>query len=631
MPEFSVRFLPEGKQVMAAEGESLFRAAARAGVLIDGSCGGQGACSRCKVIIKEGKVRLAASGNLKDDEKRRGYVLACRSFPESDLVVEIPVAGLPAGLRAVLEGGGDGAGWGQGGLESLSPLYRKVFLSLKEPAPGDGEDDLARLSRAIRKETGVEQLQPGLDVLRSLPKTLRDAGWKVTVSLAEGKGCGCAEIAEIEPGRAGRKYYGLAVDIGTTTVVAHLVDLESGRTESMKGAYNRQSVYGEDVISRIIYACEHKDGLEGLQKAVLDTVNGLIREMTEELNIKRVDIKAAVCAGNTAMTHLFLGIDPTYIRLEPYTPAANKIPAVRAGSIGLDIHPQAWVNCVPGVAGFVGGDIVAGVLASEMAFSEKMTLFIDVGTNGEMVLGGGEWLVACACSAGPAFEGGGIRHGLRAVSGAIEHVEVAPGSLAVKYSTVDGVPPLGICGSGLIEVVAQLYKAGVIDRGGNFVFPGRTPRIRDAGEGREFVLVWPEEPALPGGIAVSEAEIKNLLRSKAAVYAGIRSMLKKVGLPAGAIERVIIAGGFGGYINIREAVNIGLLPDIPLDRYTYIGNASVKGAAMALLSRQARQALEEIAGRVTYLDLSADNTFMDEFVAALFIPHTDLSLFPTVT
>jgi len=325
-----------------------------------------------------------------------------------------------------------------------------------------------------------------------------------------------------------------------------------------------------------------------------------------------------------------MGLDPTYIRLEPYTPVVNAIPPVRAAFVGMDINPQAWVQFIPGVAGYMGGDITAGVLVTGMAFADGVNLFIDIGTNGEMVLGGKEWLLSCACSAGPAFEGGGIRHGMRAMRGAIEQVEITRGGREVKYATVGNAPPAGICGSGLIESVSQMYRAGIIDRGGKLISDSDIPRVRDAEDGREFVLARSAETGLSEDITLSEAEVKNLIRSKAAIFAGIRTMLQKVGLPFEAIERVFIAGGFGRHINIRDAVNIGLFPDIPVEKYVYVGNSALKGARMALLSRRARDLTKEIAEKMTYLELSAGSTFMEEYISALFIPHTDLGLFPNI-
>lgn len=629
MTKFFLHFFPDNKQVSVKESESIYEAVLRAGIQLNSSCGGKGTCGRCRVKINKGKVKTLTHGNLTAGDQRKRYVLACQSFPLSDLVVEIPdESKLNSTIKIeenlLFETNGSL------GEDDYSPLYKKIYLEVPKPTLDDTQDDWGRLARAICKQTGVCSLRPDIKTLRSLPKVLRDADWRVTVSLYEGKEDKTVEIVQVEKGRVSRKYYGLAVDVGTTTVVAHLVDLENGRTVGVKGTYNRQAVFGDDIISRIIYAGEHPEGLKALQKAVVGTINGLVKELAREMKIRQKDIKTAVCAGNTTMTHLLLGIDPAFIRLEPYTPAANSIPAQRAHSIGLKIDPGAKVLCLPGIASYVGGDIVAGVLFTGMALSDELTLFIDIGTNGETVLGNKEWLVSCACSAGPAFEGGGIRHGMRAVKGAIEHLSIDKDSCDVKYTTIGAVPPSGICGSGLIDSIAWMNKAGIIDRNGSFTAGSCKSRVRDSEEGKEFVLARSEESGIHRDITITEPEVKNLLRSKAAVFAGIRSMLKMVGLSFEEIDRVIIAGGFGSNISIRDAISIGMLPDIPLWKYTYVGNSSVKGAKAALLSRQAREYIDDIVKKMTYLELSAGNTFMEEFVSALFIPHTDLSLFPSV-
>ncbi|MDD2443374.1 MAG: ASKHA domain-containing protein [Desulfotomaculaceae bacterium] len=622
MPKYTVQFLPDNIEVTVTGEDSILRAITKANIPLNASCGGKGTCKRCKVLVKKGKVKSPAGS-----EQEKGYLLACRCYPESDLIVEIPEESRLTEHQVALDGGLhlDGNGFGN---EDTS-VYREVSLKIAAPGPNSTESDMSRLVGAIRAETGIEHLRPTLDMLRALPRALRQAGGEVTVFLAEDRENNSVEIAGVEPGSMVNKYYGLALDLGTTTVVVHLIDLGERRVVDARGAYNKQAMYGDDVITRIIYADEYPDGLEKLREAAVSTINGLIGDLAQGWEIEPEDIKAAVCAGNTTMIHLFLGLTPTNIRLEPYTPVANIIPPVRASQAGLDIHPQAWVRCVPGVASYVGGDVTAGVLACGMALSDELVLFVDIGTNGEMALGNREWLVSCACSAGPAFEGGGIRHGMRAMRGAIEQVTIEPGSLEVKYATVSAAPPVGICGSGLIDCIARLYKAGVINRGGNFIVDAGSPRIRNFAEGKEFVLAWAGETGSFTDITISEAEVKNLLRSKAAIYAGIRSMLKMVGLPFDAVDRVVVAGGFGRHINIRDAINIGMLPDMPLEKYTYIGNSSVKGAGMVLLSRRARDLAGEIAGKMTYIELSTGNTFMEEFVSALFVPHTDLGLFPS--
>ncbi len=616
-PVRNVKIIPWGKTVAIPDGENLLQAIAEAEIPLRAACGGEGACGRCRVLLKEGRVRQGLSGGLTGEELAAGFILACQSVPVEDVVIEIPESSLVDLRRVVLSGSGRD-------ISLSGPLYRKIKVELRPPSLDDPKDDLGRLLDELRFQLGDGRINAGLGVVRTLPGILRESGWVVNVSLAEAGGE--IYIEQVEQ-VSESKYYGLAVDIGTTTIAACLADLESGRQAAVRGAYNKQSVYGEDVISRIIYAGEHKDGLEELQGAVLGTINGLVSGMLDDLHISSGDVKVAVCAGNTTMTHLFLGLDPAYIRLEPYVPAANNPPPGRAGEIGLKINPGAWTHCLPGISSYIGGDITAGVLVTGMAEAEEIALFIDVGTNGEMVLGNREWLVACSCSAGPAFEGNGIRYGMPAAEGAIERVFISEKGFRVECRTVGNAPPSGICGSGLIDCLACFYREGVIDRAGKFIFKPENRRFREGDEGPEFILA--------GGlnnreITISETEIKNLIRSKAAVFAGIRSMLKTVGLPVEAIERIYLAGGFGRFLNIRQAVATGMLPDLPEDRYAYLGNSSLKGAVQVLLSKSARRKLEELSGKVTYLELAAGKTFYDEFISALFLPHTDLNLFPSV-
>ncbi len=501
-----------------------------------------------------------------------------------------------------------------------------MALTLEEPTLTENASDLTRLLAALNKQAGVAEVRVGLGVLRRLPEVLREGNWRVTVTLAEHEER--AEVVAVEPGPSRTPPYGLAVDVGTTTIVVALVNLETGATVDRRGSYNRQFRFGDDVITRIIHASQGPEELRELQSAALETINALTGELLRANRLDREAVAVVFTAGNTTMAHLLLGIPPDFIRLEPYIPAAARFPVVRAGELGLEVNPEAPVLSFPAVASYVGGDIVSGVLVSGAAEAEPVSLFIDIGTNGEIVLGNRDWLVACACSAGPCFEGGGITFGTRATPGAIQRVEIDE-DYEVRVETVGGAKPIGICGSGLVDCLAKLLAAGIIDRAGRFQEVD-TPRRRDSDDGPEFVLVWQEEAATDGDIVITESDVKNLLRAKGAIYAGIRSLLKTVELPEEAIERIYIAGGFGNYLNIKDAVEIGLLPDLPREKYVFIGNASVKGARMALLSREALRGAEEVARKMTYLELSAGNMFMEEFTSAMFLPHTDLSLFPSV-
>jgi uncharacterized 2Fe-2S/4Fe-4S cluster protein (DUF4445 family) len=467
-----------------------------------------------------------------------------------------------------------------------------------------------------------------LEVLRNFSEVLRKGNWEVTVTLVEAYDK--LEIISIEPGVSKKPCYGLAVDIGTTTVAINLLDTAKGKIIDRVGTYNKQAVYGSDVISRIIYTDENPRGLELLQKAVIESINELIDELLIKNDLQGDNISAVVCAGNTVMCHLFMKIPATFLRLEPYIPATTKFPVLKAKDLNLNINEEALIITLPSIASYVGGDITSGVLATMLSKSEKITLFIDIGTNGELVLGNNEWLVTCSCSAGPAFEGSGISCGMRAMDGAIDLIEIDRLSLEVKCRTIGEIKPLGICGSGLIYSLSEMKSAGIIDRAGKILENLSSSRIRLGSEGMEYVLAYESENGCSQDIVITQSDIKNLLRAKAAIFAGIRTMLQQVQLDVSDIERVYIAGGFGSFINIKDAINIGLLPDLPLERYEYVGNSSVQGAMIVLLCKEAIKEAEELAGTMVYLELSVGNLFMEEFVSATFIPHTDLGLFPTL-
>jgi uncharacterized 2Fe-2S/4Fe-4S cluster protein (DUF4445 family) len=337
-----------------------------------------------------------------------------------------------------------------------------------------------------------------------------------------------------------------------------------------------------------------------------------------------------VCAGNTVMTHMLLGVTASYLRLEPYIPSATKFPALKAKELNININSDGAVVTIPSVASYVGGDITSGVLATMLRYSDELTLFVDIGTNGELVLGNRDWLVTCSCSAGPAFEGSGISCGMRAMNGAIDRIEIDSDSLKAKYKVIGDCSPLGICGSGLICSLSRMMKAGIIDRAGKIFTNKTSKRVRIGTDGLEYILVFAEESGTAHNIAITENDIKNLLRAKGAIFAGIRTLLQMVDLHVKDIGRIYIAGGFGNYINIADAVGIGMFPDLPEDKYEYVGNSCIQGAMIVLLCQEAMQEAESLADMMTYLELSVGNQFMEEFISAMFIPHTDLSLFPTL-
>ena len=396
-----------------------------------------------------------------------------------------------------------------------------------------------------------------------------------------------------------------------------LVDLHTGETLTTSGEYNDQIGRGEDVISRIVYA--GKDGgLAELGQLVRRTLLTLLERIRRRTGVESSQILKVTVAGNTTMTHLFLGLPPESIRLTPYLPTANRPATYRAAELDLPVHPLASVDVLPGVASYVGADITAGAYAAGLAETGDLTLFIDVGTNGEIVLGNQDWMVTCACSAGPAFEGAGVVDGMRATEGAIEEVWIHSETFEPTIRVLGGGRPRGLCGSALISLLAELFVTGVVDRGGNFKLDLGTPRLRQGEHGPEYVVAWPDETTTGRAISLTKVDVDNLLRAKAAIYAGFSVLAAGVGVDLADVQQVLIGGAFGKYINVEKAVQVGLLPDLPWERFRFLGNTSLHGAALALLSRTARQAIDDIASRMTYVELSADNSFYGAFPAALF-------------
>lgn len=629
MSKFKVTFLPSGKQAIVDEGETLLSAAKKADVYINSVCGGDGICGKCRLIVKEGEVKTPPTTLLDRNEIRLGYVLACQATVQSDLSVEVP----PETSVVEEEKGLDEISVRYRDIEVVrpeqvafkhDPLVKKIHLKLPPPSLDDNLSDLQRVYREIKKKTGIREMQTGLAIIRELPVYLRENNWDITATL--GIRANTTEVIQIEPKNTAVKNYGVAVDVGTTTIVGHLIDLNSGVTLEAEAIYNSQIKFGEDIIRRIIKAEE--DGIEELTEAIRNDINNIIARISSRAKVKLNDITAVICAGNTTMISFLLGLPPENIRREPYIPDATVLPPFRAAQVGIKINGRGLLYCVPGRAGFVGGDITAGVLISGINRSESLSLFVDIGTNGEVVVGNKDWLLACSCSAGPAFEGSGVTCGTRAAAGAIDKFTIADID-KVEYRTIGNIPPTGVCGSGLLEVIAELFRTGLLGRDGRFDFSKKSGRLRESDEGAEFVIVPARESAIKKDIVITQADIDNLIRAKAAVYAGMSVLMKAVKIPVEQIENVFISGGFGSYLNIRQAISIGLLPDLPTERINFIGNGSVRGAKTIFLCEEAHREAHQIAGMMTYFELSTDNRFMEEFTSAQFLPHTNIELFPS--
>jgi len=631
MSTHTVHFLPSGAVTQVPTGALIADAARQAGLDLQLPCGGQGRCGRCAVIVREGTVRRRATLRLSAEDLAAGYALACQSVIEGDLTVEVPpqerierrLTTEKAARRVEAPFAYD---W-----RVHQPIQR-YFVQLTPPSLDDQTDDWARLGRELARQHGLRGLTADLPTLQKLGATLRASDWAVTAVVerdAWDRPDGPPRLVDLLPGDQSDQSWGVAIDIGTTTVTVYLVDLLSGEVVAQAAEYNGQIARGEDVISRIIYASKG-DGLAEMQRLVLETINPLIAALARRQGIAPEQIHKATVAGNTTMLHLFLGVPPESIRLTPYIPAVNDWPTVRAAAVGLAICPMGTVDCLPGVASYVGADIAAGVLSSGLAETEGLTLFIDVGTNGETVLGSADWMLACACSAGPAFEGAGVEHGMRATTGAIEEVWISAQTYEPTYRVIGGGPPRGLCGSGLISLLAELFVTGALDKGGTPRLDLGTPRLREGPHGPEYVVAWASETAHGRDIVLTKVDIDNLVRTKAAIYAGFSVLCDSVGVDLHDVDRLLIAGSFGQYINVEKAIQVGLLPDLPWDKFHFLGNTSVLGAYRALLRRDERQRLAEAAHKLTYVELSADNRFYEQFTSALFLPHTDLSQFPSV-
>lgn len=631
-----VTFLPDKATIEVEEGDNLLAAAAKAGVYIHAFCGGEGVCGKCKVRIKEGDISSARGQHLKAAEVEQGFRLACQTTVTSDLVIEVPEQVTKDG-KALKSKPRTTRSLAARSLESLignwevDPPVEKRFIRIDPPSLDDNVPDLQRLLRAIKKGC-YDCKEPTYDhpeMLQELPFALREGNWEVTVILLRGKRAEEPDrIIAVEPGNTTDRLYGLAVDIGTTTVSGLLMDLNSGKVLAESSAYNAQIRYGEDVISRIIYS-QRPGGLKNMQERVVYTINEIIQSVCRKVVISPSDISYIMAAGNTIMSHLLLGIDPKFIREAPYVPACSQFPLTRAAGLGVMAHPSVRLFLYPSIASYVGGDIVSGVHACQMHKSPLITLFIDIGTNGEIVVGNQDWMMCSACSAGPAFEGGGIRYGMRASRGAIENFHIHHQTYDPMIVTIDLSKPKGICGSGLISIAAELLEAGVIDQQGKFNRNITHPRIREGQDGFEYVLVWSKDSAIGEDIVITEVDIDNLIRAKGAMYAGYQTLLEAVGMTFADLDRIILAGNFGAYIDLERAISIGLLPDVEREKFFYLGNGSLLGAQISLDDHKRFRERTQVSRLITNMELSENPDFMNHYMAALFLPHTDMSLFPT--
>ena len=634
-----VYFKSHNKEVKCEVGENLLDVAREADIFIDAPCNGAKSCGKCKVKLLEGKCDTEKTIHISDNEWEQGYILACATKITEDIVIDVP-SKLSSSMHGMkIEGTGKTVDKElfnkakilieENGL-SCSNNVEKKYIVLDQPSLDDNISDVDRLERQVRQDLGFEGIDFRLDILKRLPIVLREDNFKVTITYVKKKNK--ITILNIESGNNEGELYGLAVDIGTTSVVVCLVNLITNEVIEKISSGNAQIKYGADVINRIVFAIR-KNNLEVMKKAIVDeTINPLIESLYTSTGIDKNNVVRVVLSGNTTMVTLFLGIYPDYLRLEPYIPPYLNSPKLMGEDVGLNVNKSALIYLSPNVASYVGGDITAGVLASGIWASEENTLFIDLGTNGEIVFGNKDFMMCCACSAGPAFEGGGISCGMRASDGAIEKVSIDENTLEPDLTIIGECAPIGVCGSGIIDLICQLLLKGIIDRRGKINRELNNKRVRfnehDIGE---YVLAFKEDyEELEDDLFINEVDIDNFIRTKGAIYSGASVLVESLGMDFDVIDNVYIAGGIGNNLDIENSILIGLLPDVDRSKFKYIGNSSLIGSYLSLISSDSRHKLEEIASQMTYVELSVYPTYMDEFVSACFLPHTNIDQFPTI-
>ncbi len=638
MSNVHVTFLPNDVSIEVPQGENLIRTAMAAGVHINASCGGDGVCGKCRVIVESGAVESDESERITKEDWEKGYRLACKTRVNGDVTIRVPVESAVDTSALQRKAPRRTATVQQIGFDEIKaqglflPAVEKRYLELPPPDAQDHVPDVTRLVNYLRINHDEHGMFVPLPVIRKIPSVFRTDDFKVTVTLERPvRSSGKTRIINVQPGDTTAHNYAVAMDIGTTTIYGQLVDLVSGKVLAEKGEYNGQISYGEDVISRIMFAEKGEGGLEKLNQVVIDTINKVVATIIKRSKVDRENISLITLAGNTTMTQLLLAVEPRYIRRSPYVPTATIYPSVRAQDLGIDLDPHVTALVYPQVSSYVGGDIVSGVMGCEMNRSEKLTLFMDIGTNAEVVIGNKDWMACAACSAGPAFEGGGIEFGMRAAKGAIEDFSMDPETLEPMIMTIGNVRPKGICGSGLIIIVATLFELGVIDNQGKFNRELKTDRIRERDNVYEYVLAYKETTQIDRDIVINEIDIDNLIRAKGAIYSGCETLLSEVGMQFSDVEQIILAGGFGSYVDLERAMVIGLLPEVEPEKVRYVGNSSLMGARMSALTNSVRQEVVGVTNMMTNFELSETASYMDHYYAALFLPHTDLNQFPQLT
>jgi len=616
----TVTFQPAGIRVVVPHGSTIFEASQIGHLRMRSVCGGKGTCGKCKVILEAGQgdanTELIAK-HLSVTELSHGYTLACQTRIRSDLEVFIPLESRVEGQKILT--------WASYGETRVDPLARALYLAAEATSERQSISPDELLGRLRTASGSSLTLSEGI---RAKAEALLGRGAKGLTFTVTSSGDG-PEIIDVTEGDTSASPLGLALDVGTTKLVMYVVNLKTGEVLDVESDYNDQILYGEDLLTRIEYARIRPEGTETLRKAVVTSTNRLITKLLARNRLDPERVIDMTLAGNTVMNHLAVGLNPSYLS-ETNMPVSRKPVVSKAGQLGLAINPGAYVYCLPNVSRYVGGDAIGDLLASGLCDANDIGVLIDMGTNGEILLGSKGWAFSCSCASGPAFEGWEIRHGMRAVTGAVEHVTINPDTLRASYTVIGGpeVKPKGICGSGLIDATAQMLLTGILDRWGNLRPQAHSQLVRQGSEGFEYLLVPAEESALDWDIVVTQRDIRNLLESKAAVCAGVAVLMKKVGATIMDVKSLYLAGAFGNYLDPRNAAIVGIFPEFPRAAVHRIGNGSVAGAYLALVSREQRRRAAALAQTTTYFDLSADPDFAEEYDAALALPGRK-DLFPS--
>lgn len=627
-----VIFQPSGSRGYVEEGTLLLEAARQLGVEIEATCGGRLMCSKCRVRIEEGLFERfgieSSMGHLNPVLEKEKEFFASKGLTEPNWrqscqaeVYGPVVVFVPEESRAVKQVVRKSA---RELNIPLKPAVRRYYVEMAPATLHDPLGDWERLQAALKAEHGLENLSIDYQTLLGLQETVRQGNWKVTVHVWQGR-----EVIKVDPGFT-ECGLGLAVDVGTTTVAGYLCDLDNGMVLATASMMNPQTPYGDDVMARITYAMTQKDGLQKLHAAILEGLNEIVDQVCESAGFQPAEITEAVLVGNTCMDHIFLNIHPKYVGISPFCPAIHHSVDVKARDFGLKIHPAGNVHVLPNEAGFVGADNVACIIAEEPHKQDDMMLLIDIGTNGEMVLGNREKLISASVPTGPAFEGAQIKSGMRAADGAIEKVEIDPVTWNVRYKVIgreawsDELPPgeikaRGICGSGIIDLGWELFKAGVIDQSGRFSRESHHPRLRGEGEQREFVVAWAHETAIGRDITFDVSDVRAVQLAKAAMYSAAKIMMRRRGVER--LDKVVLAGAFGSYIDKVKAMAMGLFPDCELRNVYAVGNAAGDGARIALLNVDKRAEANQVARQVEYVELTVEPDFEQQFAAAMHFPH----------